>query len=166
MLELAGELGYLNWCSDSLHDGQLRNRGSVSGRGNRFSLLHSFQTRSGSHLACFLMGGWGESNYPVCPEKCSESRIVYLSRISTTSFLSFLINHSRSICHSILYTLCSWKSISMLQISVRIKFHIIWKKCIKRTDCLWISCQKNSSGPISEIESWKCSGLVSGNTFH
>jgi hypothetical protein len=104
---VAGELGYLSWCSDSLQAGQLRNRGSVSGRGNRFSLVHSIQTSSGSHPASFLVGGWGESNCPVCPEKCSESRIVYLSWISTTSFLSFLINHSRSICHSILYTLCS-----------------------------------------------------------
>jgi hypothetical protein len=42
-------------------------RGSISGRGKRFSLLHCVQTGSGAYPASYPMGTWGK---PVGARRC------------------------------------------------------------------------------------------------
>jgi hypothetical protein len=47
-------------CSVSITtDYRMDGRGSIPGRGKRFSLLWSVQTGSGAHPASYLMGSWG-----------------------------------------------------------------------------------------------------------
>jgi hypothetical protein len=55
----------VNWYSDRLWAGQLRNWGSIPGRGKRFSLLCSIQTSSKSQPASCSTGAVSQENMVV-----------------------------------------------------------------------------------------------------